>query len=53
MRLEYATVGGDDDNLSVCELKDYESRRMILTRKIFFYNMIFKDQIFAMLAWHH
>jgi hypothetical protein len=26
---------------------------MILTRKIFFYNMIFKDQIFAMLAWHH
>jgi hypothetical protein len=30
-----------------------ESRRMILTRKIFFYNMIFKDQIFAMLAWHH
>ncbi|KAL9370701.1 hypothetical protein Peur_035841 [Populus x canadensis] len=53
MRLEYATVGGDDDNLSVWELKDYESRRMILTRKIFFHNMIFKDQIFAMLAWHH
>jgi hypothetical protein len=22
MRLEYATVGGDDDNLSVWELKD-------------------------------
>jgi hypothetical protein len=43
MRLEYAAVGGDDDNLSVWELKDYESRRMILTRKISFDNMIFKD----------
>ncbi|KAJ6896914.1 hypothetical protein NC651_022955 [Populus alba x Populus x berolinensis] len=43
MRLEYAVVGGDDDNLSVWELKDYESRRMILTLKISFDNMIFKD----------
>uniref|UniRef100_A0A6N2LKD0 F-box domain-containing protein n=1 Tax=Salix viminalis TaxID=40686 RepID=A0A6N2LKD0_SALVM len=43
MRLQYATVGDDDDNLSVWELRDYESRRMTLTSKILFDNIICKD----------